>query len=81
VSAADGVVYTTDGNGFLDAIDARSGATIARRPMSEDTGTPTQGVTSAGVAIAEHTVFAAASEVPTATGGGTAGLLVAYRSG
>jgi hypothetical protein len=29
--------------------------------------------------IAEHMVFASASELPTATGGATAGLIVAYR--
>jgi polyvinyl alcohol dehydrogenase (cytochrome) len=81
VSTADGVVYTVDGNGFLDVIDAASGNTITRRPMSEDTGTPTQGTTSDGVSIAEHTVFASASEVPTATGTAVAGLIVAYRTG
>jgi polyvinyl alcohol dehydrogenase (cytochrome) len=81
VSTADGVVYTVDGNGFLDVIDAASGTTITRRPMSEDTGTPTQGTTSDGVSIAEHTVFASASEVPTATGTAVAGLIVAYRTG
>jgi hypothetical protein len=62
-------------------IDAASGNTITRRPMSEDTGTPTQGTTSDGVSIAEHTVFASASEVPTATGTAVAGLIVAYRTG
>jgi polyvinyl alcohol dehydrogenase (cytochrome) len=81
VSTADGVVYTVDGNGFLDVIDAATGDTIARRPMTEDAATPTQGVTSNGVSIAEHMVFASASELPTATGGATAGLIVAYRPG
>jgi polyvinyl alcohol dehydrogenase (cytochrome) len=81
VSTADGVVYTVDGNGFLDVIDAASGATIVRRQMAPDTGTPTAGLTSNGVSIAEHAVFASASELPTATGGATAGLIVAYRPG
>ncbi|HKN95232.1 MAG TPA: hypothetical protein VJU60_12935, partial [Thermoleophilaceae bacterium] len=80
-STADGVVYTVDGNGFLDVIDAATGSTIAKRPLSADTGTPTQGVTSNGVSIAEHMVFASASELPTITGGATAGLIVAYRPG
>ena len=81
VSTADGVVYTVDGNGFLDVIDAATGATIVRRQMAQDTGTPTEGLTSNGVSIAEHTVFASASELPMATGGATAGLIVAYRPG
>lgn len=81
VSTADGVVYTVDGNGFLDVIDAASGDTIVRRPMVEDTATPTAGLTSNGVSIAEHSVFVSASELPMATGGATAGLIVAYRPG
>jgi polyvinyl alcohol dehydrogenase (cytochrome) len=80
-SVADGVLYTVDSNGFLDVIDAASGDTIARRPMSADTGVPTEGLTSNGVSIAEHTVFASGSELPDATGGATAGLIVAYRPG
>jgi polyvinyl alcohol dehydrogenase (cytochrome) len=81
VSTADGVVYTTDGNGFLDVIDAATGDTITRIPMTVDAGAPATGLTSNGVSIAEHTVFASASELPTATGGATAGLIVAYRPG
>jgi polyvinyl alcohol dehydrogenase (cytochrome) len=81
VSTADGVVYTVDGNGFLDAIDAATGDTIVRRQMALDAGTPTAGLTSNGVSIAEHTVFASASELPMVTGGATAGLIVAYRPG
>jgi outer membrane protein assembly factor BamB len=81
VSTADGVVYTVDGNGFLDAIDAATGDTIVRRQMAPDAGAPTAGLTSNGVAIAEHTVFASASELPMITGGATAGLVVAYRPG
>jgi polyvinyl alcohol dehydrogenase (cytochrome) len=81
VSTADGVVYTVDGNGFLDALDAATGDTIVRRQMAQDTGVPTAGVTSNGVSIAEHTVFASASELPMITGSATAGLIVAYRTG
>jgi polyvinyl alcohol dehydrogenase (cytochrome) len=78
-STADGVVYTVDGNGFLDVIDGATGDTITKRPLTEDTGTPTQGVTSGGVSIAEHMVFVSTSELPTITGGATAGLILAYR--
>lgn len=81
VSTADGVVYTVDGNGFLDALDASTGDTIVRRQMALDAQTPTAGLTSNGVSIAEHTVFASASELPMVTGGATAGLIVAYRPG
>ncbi len=81
VSTADGVIYTVDGNGFLDVIDAASGDTIVRQPMSADAGVLAEGLTSNGVSIAEHTVFASASELPLITGGATAGLIVAYRPG
>jgi hypothetical protein len=49
--------------------------------MALDAQTPTAGLTSNGVSIAEHTVFASASELPMVTGGATAGLIVAYRPG
>jgi polyvinyl alcohol dehydrogenase (cytochrome) len=81
VSTADGVVYTVDGNGFLDVIDAATGDTITRRQMAQDASVPTAGLTSNGVSIAEHTVFASASELPMITGSATAGLIVAYRTG
>jgi polyvinyl alcohol dehydrogenase (cytochrome) len=81
ISAADGVVYTVDGNGFLDVIDAETGDTITRRPMTADAAIPTQGVTSNGVSIAEHTVFASVDEVPSVTGTAVAGVIVAYRPG
>ncbi|HEX6459749.1 MAG TPA: hypothetical protein VF032_12585, partial [Thermoleophilaceae bacterium] len=80
-SAADGVIYTVDGNGFLDVIDADTGNTIAKRPLTTDGGTLAEGVTSSGVSIAEHMVFASASELPMITGSATAGLIVAYRPG
>jgi hypothetical protein len=80
-STADGVVYTLDGNGFLDVLDAATGDTIARRPLTADAGVPMEGLTSSGVAIAEHMVFAAGAELPDATGSGQSGMLVAYRPG
>ncbi len=57
VSSADGVVYTLDSLGFLDAFDAATGAFLLHRPVSADAGQPVVGVTSAGVAIARHTVY------------------------
>jgi outer membrane protein assembly factor BamB len=80
-STADGVVYTLDGNGFLDVLDAATGDTIARRPLSADAGVPVEGLTSSGVAIAEHRVFAAGAMLPDATGSGQSGVIVAYKSG
>ena len=75
-SAAAGVVYTVDGAGFLDGWDAASGHTVLRHQLAEDTGTQMSGVTSSGVAIADHTVFVTAGG---SSGTGTAGYVVAYR--
>lgn len=90
VSTADGVVYTYDGNGFLDAFDAATGVPVLRRPVSADVGTSAANLSSAGVAIADHTVFVAASGGVGAITGGFAGsggpdlpaggYLVAYRA-
>jgi plastocyanin len=58
VAVANGVVYTVDLTGFLDAYDARTGALISKRPLA--LGGP-RGLTAswAGVAVARHTVYAA----------------------
>lgn len=86
-SAANGVVYSVDNNGFLDAFKARSGAVLLKHQLSQDTGAPTGGgLTSNGVSIAEGKVFVAATSV-SADGGTTAGTatpgpgayVVAYR--
>jgi polyvinyl alcohol dehydrogenase (cytochrome) len=88
ISAADGVVYTVDGNGFLDAFAAGTGTPLLRRPMAADTGTPMGGVTSGGLAIAEHAVVVAATSESAATGAitgsggtgpGSGAYLIAYR--
>ncbi len=71
-STAAGVAYTLDGDGFLDAFDAATGALLLHRPMAADTGAPMAQLTSSGVAIAQHTVFAEA------TGSGNEGYLIAY---
>jgi glucose dehydrogenase len=76
VSVADGVVWTVDSNAFLDAFDAASGQTLARRPLTADANAPVVNGSSSGVAIAQHTVFAAAGGT---TAGGTTGYVIAYR--
>jgi outer membrane protein assembly factor BamB len=68
VSTADGVVYTLDSLGFLDAADAATGAPLLHRPVFADTKQPATNITSAGVAIARHTVYVEAG-----------GSLVAYQ--
>src|SRR5436309_3534064 len=65
VSAANGVVYTTDLAGFLDAHEATTGAPLAKLPL----GRPSWG----GVSIAGGSVFATTgTETDT-------GYVVAYR--
>jgi polyvinyl alcohol dehydrogenase (cytochrome) len=60
VSTAAGVVWTVDGDSNLDGFEASSGVPLVRRPLSADAGAPVTNLTSAGVAIAEHGLFAAA---------------------
>jgi polyvinyl alcohol dehydrogenase (cytochrome) len=60
VSTADGVVWTVDNSANLDGFDAASGRPLVRRPLSLDAGAPVTNDTSAGVAIAEHSLFVAA---------------------
>jgi plastocyanin len=57
VAAANGVVYTVDLNGYLDAYDARSGALLLRRPLALGGSGPTS-LSWGGVAIARNTVYA-----------------------
>jgi polyvinyl alcohol dehydrogenase (cytochrome) len=54
-SVANGVVYTVDAVGFLDAWDAATGLPLAKIVM------PAAGSGAAGVAIARNTVYAAAT--------------------
>jgi len=75
VSTAAGVDYTIDGDGFLDAFDAATGQTLLKRPLSEDTHAAMfQPAASSGIAIADRTVFAAA------TAGTNDGYVIAYRT-
>jgi polyvinyl alcohol dehydrogenase (cytochrome) len=84
-STAHGVVYTVDGYGNFVAFDARTGRVLLKHPMALDTGVPMLQLTSGGVSIADHTVFAAGTEtglsalpgVPAS--GPTPGFIIAYR--
>src|SRR5205807_6244505 len=73
VSTAAGVAYTVDSGGYFDAYDAATGASLVRRPLTEDTHAAMPQAESTGVAIAGHTVFV------TATATTNEGYLIAYR--
>ena len=75
VAVANGVVYTVDFSGFLDAFDARTGALLAKRPLAMGGGGAVS-PTWAGVSIARNTVFAAVGVLGLADG-----FVVAYRPG
>lgn len=87
-SAANGVVYAVDNDGFLDALDAATGRPLLKRQLTGDTGAPTGGgLTSNGVSIAEGEVLVAASSASgdasasagTSPGQGPGAYVVAYR--
>jgi polyvinyl alcohol dehydrogenase (cytochrome) len=59
VAVANGVVYTTDLTGFLDAYDARTGALLAKRPMLLGGTANPASLSWGGVSVARHTVYAA----------------------
>jgi hypothetical protein len=92
ISTANGVVYTLDSAGTLGAWDAATGLPVLRRPLSLDTANADVAATSAGITIADHTVFVSAAAGPAGPAGavaalglaappdGTAsGVIVAYR--
>jgi outer membrane protein assembly factor BamB len=88
-SAANGVIYSVDGNGFLDAFDAATGGLLLKHQLSADTGSPTGGgLTSNGVSIAEGEVLVAASSASgdanatagSSPGAGPGAYVVAYRA-
>jgi plastocyanin len=59
VAVANGVVYTVDLTGFLDAFDARTGALLAKRSLAlGGTSSPTS-LSWGGVSVARHTIYAA----------------------
>ena len=55
VSTANGIVYTVDLKGFLDAYDARVGAPLLHRPIALQSGTGTDLVASWGELKADKT--------------------------
>lgn len=59
VTIANGVVYTTDLKGFLDAYDAATGAPLLHRPIVAGTGSLDPMLSWGGVAVARNTVYAA----------------------
>ena len=60
ISVANGVVYTVDSLGFLDAWHPRTGLPLLRRPVLLDSGQPAVTLSSNGISIARHTVYVAA---------------------
>lgn len=77
VTSANGVIYTVDLKGFLDAYDAATGLPLLHRPMwlggaNADPLTLSLG----GVSVARNTVYASIG-----TGGGSSGSVIAFRPG
>jgi outer membrane protein assembly factor BamB len=75
VAAANGVVYSVDFSGFLNAFDARSGALLAERPLTLG-GSGAQSLSWAGVSVARNTIYAAVGVLGLADG-----FVVAFRPG
>ena len=75
VAYANGVVYSVDFSGFLDAFDARTGVLLAKRPLAAGGGgaaSPSWGA----VSIARHTIYASVGVLGLADG-----FVVALRPG
>jgi outer membrane protein assembly factor BamB len=79
-SYANGVTYTIDSLGFLDAFNTANGAVIARHPLVADSGQVVVSLAASGVSIARNHLFASVgslslgSSTPLPQGG----YLVAY---
>ena len=76
VAVANGVVYTVDLAGFLDAFEARTGAPLARRPLALGGTHSPASMSWGGVSIARNTVYAAVGIT-----GLDEGYVVAFRRG
>jgi polyvinyl alcohol dehydrogenase (cytochrome) len=77
VSVANGIAYTVDLKGFLDAYDAATGAPLLHRPIAAGSATGSNPVLSwGGVSIARNTVYAAVGITALANG-----FIVAFRPG
>ena len=75
VASANGVIYTVDFSGYLDAFDARTGALLAKRPLALGGSSPVT-PSWAGVSVARNTIYAAVGVLGLADG-----FVVAYRPG
>lgn len=76
VAVANGVVYSVDFAGFLDAFEARSGATLLRRPLMLGGTHNERSLSWGGVSVARNTVYAAVG-----SSGLAEGYVVAFRPG
>lgn len=77
VAVANGVVYTVDQAGNLDALDAETGAILLQRNMAEESETGGESVESqGGTSVARNTIYAAVGTTGLATG-----FIIAYRPG
>jgi len=63
-SVANGVVYTYDNQGVIHAFDASSGSPVWVHPMAADVHSSALALTSAGIAVAAHTVLVAVTAGP-----------------
>jgi polyvinyl alcohol dehydrogenase (cytochrome) len=75
VTTANGVVYSVDASGFLNAFDARQGVLLAKRPLQLGGGGPLA-LSWGGVSVARNTVYAAVGVVGLADG-----FVAAFRRG
>jgi polyvinyl alcohol dehydrogenase (cytochrome) len=83
VTYAEGLVWTVDLKGFLDAYDANTGTPIEHLPMNVGTSTGTNPTFSwGGVTIARHTIFASVGIGLTSAGEPSMpdGFVIAYRT-
>jgi hypothetical protein len=78
VSVADGVVWTLDDKGSLDAFDAKTGNELARRVVGVDANAVVPTAGSGGVALAEHELVASTGSNGLGSGSVT-GYVIAYR--
>ena len=77
VSVANGIAYTVDLNGNLDAFDAATGVPLLRRPIAAGSATGSNPVLSwGGVSIARNTVYAAVGITALSNG-----FIVAFKPG
>jgi polyvinyl alcohol dehydrogenase (cytochrome) len=77
VAVGNGIVYTVDLKGFLDAYDGRTGAPLLHRPVAAGSSTGNSPVASwGGVSIARNTVYAAVG-----ISGLADGFIVAFKPG